>query len=123
MSHFAEIDSDGIVKRVLVAEQDFINSGAVGDTNNWIQTSYNTRKGKHYPPNSVVSDGDGLRKNYAGVWYTYDATRDAFIAPQPYPSWILDDDTCQWNTPVAYPDDGKMYSWDEDTLSWVEVKI
>tara|TARA_R110000744_G_C18950325_1_gene515583 strand:- start:78 stop:446 length:369 start_codon:yes stop_codon:yes gene_type:complete len=122
MSHFAEIDSDGIVKRVLVAEQDFINSGAVGDTNNWIQTSYNTRKGKHYPPNSVVSDGDGLRKNYAGVWYTYDSIRDAFISQKPYVSWTLDDDTCQWNPPVAYPDDGKFYSWDEDNTEWVEVE-
>jgi len=122
MSHFAEIDSDGIVKRVLVAEQDFINSGAVGDTNNWIQTSYNTRKGKHYPPNSVVSDGDGLRKNYAGVWYTYDSIRDAFISQKPYVSWTLDDDTCQWNPPVAYPDDGKFYSWDEDNTEWKEIE-
>ena len=148
MSHFAEINSENIVQRVIVADQESIDSGAVGDPNNWIQTSYNTRGGKHYPmittidenkkildedgnvedeedqkvyTPSATSDGDGLRKNYAGVGHTYDASRDAFYEPQPYPSWTLDNDTCQWNAPTAMPDDGKMYSWDEDTLSWVEA--
>jgi len=106
MSHFAEIDKDNVVQRVIVAEQDFINSGAVGDSFNWVQTSYN----------------NNFRKNYAGVGYTYDKTRDAFIAPKPYPSWLLDDDTCKWNAPTAHPDDDKQYSWDEDTTSWKEIE-
>ena len=105
MSHFAEINSDNIVQRVIVAEQNFINSGAVGDSFNWVQTSYN----------------GNFRKNYAGTGYTYDKTRDAFIAPQPYASWTLVEATCQWEAPTAYPTDGKMYTWDEDTTAWVEV--
>ena len=105
MSHFAEIDNDNIVQRVIVAEQDFINSGAVGDSFRWVQTSYN----------------NNFRKNYAGKGYTYDKTRDAFIAPQPYPSWLLNEDTCLWDAPTPMPDDGKMYTWDESTTSWVEV--
>ena len=105
MSHFAEINSDSIVQRVIVAEQDFINSGLVGDSFNWVQTSYN----------------GNFRKNYAGSGYTYDKTRDAFIAPQPYPSWTLVEATCQWEAPTAYPTDGKMYAWDEETTAWVET--
>jgi hypothetical protein len=106
MSHFAEIDNDGIVKRVIVAEQDFINSGAVGDSFRWIQTSYN----------------DNFRKNYAGVGMTYDKTRDAFISPKPYSSWGLNEDTCRWEPPTALPDLDKEYSWDEDTTSWKEIE-
>ena len=135
MSHFAEINNDGIVQRVIVAEQDFIDSGAVGDANNWVQTSYNTRGGVHYTPISYTPDGgvqktpnsytpDGgvaLRKNYAGKGYTYDQTRDAFIALKPYPSWELNEDSCQWNAPTPYPDDGKHYRWDEDVGNWVSV--
>ena len=105
MSHFAEINSDSIVQRVIVAEQNFINSGAVGDSFNWVQTSYN----------------GNFRKNYAGTGYTYDKSKDAFIAPQPYPSWTLVEATCQWEAPTAYPDDYKMYTWDEDTTAWVEA--
>ncbi len=105
MSHFAEIDNNNIVQRVIVAEQDFINSGAVGDSFRWVQTSYN----------------NNFRKNYAGKGYTYDKTRDAFISPQPYPSWLLDEDTCRWEAPTPMPDDGKMYEWDEDTTSWKEI--
>ena len=120
MSHFAKV-IDGIVQQVIVAEQDFIDSGAVGDASNWIQTSYNTRGGVHYAPNSnTPDDGVPLRKNYAGVGYTYDQTRDAFIAPKPYPSWTLVEESCQWQAPVAYPDDGKAYSWDEDITNWKE---
>ena len=104
MSHFAEINSDGVVQRVIVAEQNFINSGAVGDSFNWVQTSYN----------------NNFRKQYAGKGYTYDKSKDKFIAPQPYASWELDasDD---WQPPTAMPDDDKMYRWDEDTTAWVEV--
>jgi len=122
MSHFAEINSENIVTNVIVADQEFIDSGAVGDANNWIQTSYNTRGGVHYAPDSNTPDGGvALRKNYAGVGFTYDETKDAFIAPQPFASWTLDDDTCQWNAPVAYPDDDKMYMWDEDNTQWKEL--
>jgi len=118
MSHFAEV-IDGIVQRVIVAEQDFIDSGAVGDSSNWIQTSYNTKGGVHYAPNSNdPDDGIALRKNYAGIGYTYDKIKDAFIGLQPYPSWLLDDNTCQWDSPVPYPDDGKRYDWDESTTNW-----
>jgi len=121
MSHFAKINNDGIVQTVIVAEQDFIDSGAVGDSSNWIQTSYNTKGGVHYAPNSnEPDDGIALRKNYAGIGYTYDSVRNAFYSPQPYPSWLLDDDTCQWDSPVPHPDDGKMYYWDEPTTSWIE---
>ena len=122
MSHFAEIDNDNIVQRVIVAEQDFIDSSKVGDANSWVQTSYNTRGGIHYAPNSNTPDGGvALRYNYAGKGYTYDSTRDAFIAPKPYPSWILNEDTCWWDAPTPMPDDGKRYAWDEPTTSWVEM--
>ncbi len=105
MSHFAKTNNDSIVEQVIVADQNFINSGAVGDSFRWIQTSYN----------------DNFRKNYAGIGYTYDATRDAFIAPQNYPSWILNETTCQWESPVPYPDDGNFYEWDEATTNWIEI--
>jgi len=121
MAHFAEIDSEGIVQRIIVAEQDFIDSGVVGDVSNWIQTSYNTRGGVHYAPNSNDPDGGvAIRKNYAGLGYTYDQTRDAFIESKPFSSWILNEDTCQWNAPTPMPDDGKVYEWDEDITSWLE---
>jgi len=117
--HFAEIDENNIVKRVIVAEQDFIDSGAVGDSTNWIQTSYNTKGGIHYTPNSDEPDGGiALRKNYAGVGYTYDSDKDAFYASQPYPSWLLNEDSCQWESPIPYPDDGSDYNWNEENQSW-----
>jgi hypothetical protein len=117
--HFAEIDENNIVKRVIVAEQDFIDSGAVGDSSNWIQTSYNTRGGVHYAPNSDEPDGGiALRKNYAGIGCTYDKDKDAFYQPQPYPSWLLNEDSCQWESPIPYPDDDKRYNWNEENQSW-----
>ena len=123
MSHFAEINSDNIVTNIIVAEQDFIDSGAVGNADTWIQTSYNTRGGVHYAPNSQTPDGGvALRKNYAGIGSTYDASKDAFYEPQPYPSWTLDNDTCQWNPPIARPDDGKFYNWDEENTEWKEIE-
>ena len=119
MAHFAEIGENNIVKRVIVAEQDFIDSGAVGDSSNWIQTSYNTRGGVHYAPNSHEPDGGiALRKNYAGIGFTYDSDRDAFYQLQPYPSWLLNEDTCQWESPIPYPDDDKRYKWNEENQSW-----
>jgi hypothetical protein len=105
MAHFAKIDNNNLVTQVIVAEQDFINSGAVGDSFLWVQTSYSS----------------SFRKNYAAVGDTYDKTKDAFIAPKPYPSWTLVEDTCLWTAPTAYPDDGKFYNWNEDTTSWKEI--
>ena len=119
MSHFAKV-VDGIVTNVIVAEQEFIDTYEDGIPGEWIQTSYNTRGGKHYAPNSQDEDsGVALRKNYAGFGYTYDKTRDAFYAPQPFPSWTLNEDTCQWDSPVSRPSDGEVYDWDEDILNWV----
>lgn len=114
MSHFAKVENT-IVTQVIVAEQDFIDSGAVGDPSLWVQTSYNTQAGVH------VNGGTPLRKNFAGIGYTYDKTRDAFIPPKPYASWVLDENTCQWNSPVPRPNDGKEYQWDEGSQSWVQV--
>jgi len=119
MAHFAEIDENNIVKRVIVAEQDFIDSSFVGESSNWIQTSYNTRGGIHYDPNSNEPDGGiALRKNYAGVSFTYDSDRDAFYTSQPYPSWSLNEDTCLWESPIPYPDDDETYNWNEEEQSW-----
>ena len=119
MSHFAKV-VDGIVTTVIVAEQEFIDIYEDGLPGEWIQTSYNTKGGKHYAPNSQDEDGGvALRKNYAGPGYTYDSTRDAFIPLQPYNSWLLNEDTCQWDAPVSYPNDGEVYNWDEDILNWV----
>jgi hypothetical protein len=116
MSHFAQIDENNIVTQVIVADQDFIDSGAVGDPTKWIQTSYNTHAGQH-------PEGRPLRKNFAGIGYTYDPIRDAFIPPEIYPSWVLNEDTCLWESPVPYPDDGKRYTWDEEETKWIELVI
>ena len=109
-----EIRADNIVTQVIVADQDFIDSGAVGDPLQWIQTSYNTVAGKH------LLGGSPLRKNFAAVGYTYDKARDAFIPPKPFASWGLNEDSCTWGPPTLYPDDGKSYKWDEQTKGWVE---
>jgi hypothetical protein len=111
MSHFAKVEN-GIVTQVIVAEQDVIDSGLFGT--GWVQTSYNTRGGQH--PN-----GTPLRKNYAGIGYTYDPQRDAFIPPKPFASWLLNEDTCLWDAPVAMPNDGAKYQWNEETLAWETV--
>jgi hypothetical protein len=118
MSHFAKVEN-GIVTQVIVAEQDVIDSGIFG--HGWVQTSYNTRNGVHYGQDGQPDGGVALRKNYAGIGYSYDSVRDAFIPPQPYPSWTLDEDTCNWNSPTPYPTDGNIYAWDEATTSWTEV--
>ena len=110
MSHFAKIEN-GIVTQVIVAEQDVIDSGLFGT--GWVQTSYNTHGGQH-------PEGRPLRKNYAGVGFTYDATRNAFIPPKLFASWVLNENTCLWDAPIPCPDDGKEYIWDEPTTSWVE---
>jgi hypothetical protein len=114
MSHFAKVEN-GIVTQVIVAEQDFIDTGLVGSPNDWVQTSYNTYAGQH-------PQGRPLRKNYAGIGFTYDTQRDAFIPPKPYASWVLNESTCHWGAPTAMPVvDGKRFTWDEPTTSWVEV--
>lgn len=120
MAHFAQV-IDNKVTQVIVIEQDTLNTGHWGDPATWIQTSYNTRGGIHYGPDGKPDGGVALRKNYAGIGFSYDPVLDAFIPPQPYPSWLLSTETCLWSSPVPYPTDGKDYVWDEATLSWVEV--
>jgi hypothetical protein len=119
MAHFAQLNESNVVTQVIVVHNNELMHEGVeqeakgvafcqslfGAQTNWKQTSYN----------------GNMRKNYAGVGFTYDAGRDAFIAPQPYASWVLDEATCNWNAPVAYPQDGKNYRWDEPTVSWIEV--
>jgi len=130
MARFAELDVFKKVIRVLVLDdkdtQDkkgnevesvgakYLNNGFGGT---WVRTSYNTQGGVH------TLGGTPFRKNHAGIGYTYDETRDAFIPPQPFNSWTLNEDTCQWEAPVALPDDDKLYEWNEETTSWVEVTI
>lgn len=111
MSHFAKVENS-IVTQVIVAEQDVIDSGLFGT--GWIQTSYNTYGGQH-------PEGRPLRKNYAGIGFTYDSTRDAFIPPKTFASWLLNETTCLWDAPIPMPTDGKQYTWDETTTSWIEV--
>jgi hypothetical protein len=119
MAHFAQLNESNVVTQVIVVHNNELMHDGVeqeakgvafcqslfGAQTNWKQTSYN----------------GNMRKNYAGIGYTYDANRDAFIPPQSYASWVLDEATCQWNAPVAYPQDGKIYRWDEPTVSWIEV--
>jgi hypothetical protein len=120
MSHFAKVENN-IVTEVLVAEQDFIDTLTNKDA--WVQTSYNTRGGIHYAPNSNTPDnGIALRANYAGVGYIYDSVNDVFYAPQPYPSWAISSPDWIWKAPVPYPADNELYDWDETTTNWVKVK-
>jgi hypothetical protein len=115
MSHFAKVEN-GVVTQVIVIEQDVLNLGHWGDPASWVQTSYNTFGGVHR------LGGTPLRKNYAGVGYTYDSGRDAFIPPKPFASWTLNEDTCHWNSPTPMPvEEGKFFQWDEATTSWVEI--
>ena len=130
MAHFAKINSSNIVVQVIVVNDNellvdgteseaqginFLNATYKVDNVNWKQTSYNTHSGVH------SEGGTPLRKNYAGIGYTYDASKDAFIPPKPFNSWSLNETTCQWEAPVAYPDDNKKYRWNEDTTSWDEI--
>jgi len=142
MPHYAEIDSINTVVRVLVvpdndhthgrAQEYLANDLGLGGT--WIQTSYNTRGGIHYTQIPAFDDKgnmkgfmlsadgtNGLRKNYAGVGYSYDPDKDAFIPPKPYPSWILNEFSCLWQPPIAYPKDSKFYAWDESTTGWIAM--
>ena len=108
MAHFAELDTNKTVLRVIVVSNDNEADGENWCKNllggDWKQTSYNAN----------------IRKNFASIGYTYDESRDAFIPPKPYPSWVINESTCQWKAPVDYPSDGKTYGWDEDSTSWKE---
>jgi hypothetical protein len=114
MSHFAKV-TNGIVTQVIVAEAEFFETFVDTSPGEWIQTSYNTHGGVH------ANGGTPLRKNYAGIGFTYDRIKDAFIPPKPFPSWVLDESSCLWNAPTPMPNDDNRYSWDEATTSWVEV--
>jgi len=120
MAHFAELDKNNIVVQVIVGVDEPLDGEAIYTETTrtvWKKTSYNTFAGEHR------MGGTPFRKNYAGIGYAYDYDRDAFIPPQPYSSWILDEQTCQWNPPIQYPDDGNPYSWDESTTQWVAVGL
>lgn len=110
MAHFAEIDENNIVTRILVTDNDYPNEGydwlIATFGGRWVQTSYNAK----------------IRKNFAGIGFSYDETLDAFIPPKPFDSWILDEETCRWKSPVDYPTDGKKYKWDDDSQNWIEVE-
>jgi hypothetical protein len=121
MSHFAKVEN-GIVTHVIVAEQDFIDSGAVGDPSLWVQTSYNTRQNVHYDPVTALPSGKPpFRGNYAGIGCVYDLVNDVFYPPQPYPSWVLSKEKWDWDAPTPCPEDGNRYDWDEEGQKWVEV--
>lgn len=115
MGHFAKV-VDSKVVQVIVAEPEFFDTFVDSSPGEWVQTSYRTHGGQH-------PEGKPLRFNYAGVGYTYDKARDAFVPPQPYTSWVLDDATCLWNAPVAMPTDGKPYEWSEADQAWKEVQL
>ena len=115
MAHFAKVNN-GIVQQVIVAEPEFFDTFVDTSPGEWIQTSYNTYGNQH------TLGGTPLRGNYAGTGYTYDRTNDVFYAPQPYPSWTLNESTWLWEAPTPYPNDDKKYSWNESTTSWVEVE-
>ena len=125
MAHFAQLNAKNIVERVLVVndndattEQNGITflQSLYGSNETWKQTSYNTRGGVH------INGGTPFRKNYAGIGYKYDADKDAFIPPQPFNSWSLDETTCLWEAPVAYPEDGERYIWNEENQTWDSVE-
>ena len=127
MAHYAKVQN-GTVTQVIVTEPEFFDSFVDSSPGKWIKTSYNMRGGVYHDPNTnqpaedqsiIEGDEARLRKNYAGIGYTYDRERDAFIPPKPYDSWVLNEDTCLWDPPVPYPDDGNDYTWDEETTSWV----
>jgi len=121
MAHYAKV-LDGVVVTVIVAEEEFFDSFVDSSPGKWIQTSYNTRNGIHYNPETGEPSADqtkALRKNYAGIGYTYDSQRDAFIPPKPYPSWVFNDQTCSWNAPVPAPEESpELYEWDEENSNW-----
>jgi hypothetical protein len=120
MSHFAKI-LDGKVVQVIVAEPSFFDTFVDSSPGQWLQTSYNTYGGVHYGPDGQPDGGVALRGNYAGVGHIYDPQNDVFYAPQPFASWVLNNQTWLWESPIPYPTDGMLYIWGEESLSWVPV--
>ena len=131
MAHYAYINNSNKVTAVIVGrDEDDLADGvesweayfSAKGNGQALRTSYNTRGGVHYTDGEPSEDqSKALRKNYAGIGFTYDADRDAFIPPKPFESWILDENTCLWEAPVAYPEDGGSYNWNEETQSWEEI--
>lgn len=120
MAHYAKVLNKK-VQKVIVAEEDFFNTFVDSSPGEWIKTSFNTRGGVHYQPNSHTPSDDqskALRKNFAGIGHTYDEDRDAFIEPKPYDSWVLNETTCLWEAPVALPDTENSYNWNEENQTW-----
>ena len=120
MAHFAKVQNGKVIE-VLVASQDFIDNYQDGRPGRWVQTSYNTKGGVHYDPETGEPSADqskALRKNFASIGWSYNITVDAFYGPQPYPSWILNETSYQWEPPVAKPDNDNIYNWNEETTSW-----
>jgi hypothetical protein len=120
MGHFAKV-KNGIVEQVIVAEPEFFNTFVDSSPGQWLQTSYNTRGGVHYNPETGEPSSDqskALRKNFAGTGYSYDAQLDAFIPPKPFSSWVLNEDTCLWEPPTPMPDDGSRYRWSDVSQAW-----
>jgi len=122
MAHYAKclnIDNTTkfYVEQVIVADADFIET----QPGKWVQTSYNTKGNVHYGPDGQPDGGVAFRGNYAGIGYIYDIVKDVFYEPQPFPSWILNESTWTWEAPTPMPTDGKIYRWNEPTVSWVEV--
>lgn len=118
MAHYAKV-LNGKVINVIVAEEEFFDTFVDTSAGEWIQTSYNTHGGVHYNPETNEPDeGMPLRKNFAGIGYTYDKEKDAFILPKPFDSWTLNETTCLWEAPVAYPTDGQEYRWNETNQTW-----
>jgi hypothetical protein len=115
MAHYAKV-TDGKVVQVIVAEKEFFDTFVDSSPGTWLQTSYNTHGNQH-------PEGRPLRGNYAGIGYTYDSTNDVFYAPQPYPSWTLNNTTWLWEAPVVMPTDGKDYKWNESITNWEEVTL
>lgn len=124
MGNYAKV-VNGKVTQVIAADPKFFETFVDSSPGEWIQTSYNTRGGVYYEPNSdtpSVDQSKALRKNYAGIGFSYDRSRDAFIPPCSFLNWILNEETCLWEAPIPYPQDGKFYQWDENTQNWEESK-
>jgi len=118
MAHYAWLDENNIVVQVTVGvDEDVTQQGIGGSSEAW-ETFYSQATGHNIKRTSY---NNNIRKNYAGIGFTYDAARDAFIAPKPHNSWVLDEATCRWQAPTPYPTDGKRYYWSEDDLSWREI--
>jgi len=123
MSHFAKV-LNGVVQKVIVAEQEFVDNYNDGQRGQWVQTSYNTRGGVHYDPETGQPSADqskALRYNFAGINSLYDKNADAFYKPQPYPSWTLNTNTYLWEPPVAHPTEDGMYDWNEEDQTWDQI--